>query len=218
MAWTSLSFSFGAILTSAQMNQLQANFSAVAAGDSGAPAITEAALDTPLGPWVKLATLDASTGTTVETATSLFSGYTEILAFGAVTHGSGTSRDLYARYKSGASAISSANYEVAAVEISGTLVGGSVTGSTFFDFSDGTVGQVTAGNFAPILMHIMNLTGDYGARLANYKYGANKTTAITTYANGIAALQTTDVVDGIQFYWSGSVAFNGGQIEIWGHK
>lgn len=44
MAWTSLTFSFGAILTSAQMNQLQANFSAIADGDAGAPQIKGAGL------------------------------------------------------------------------------------------------------------------------------------------------------------------------------
>lgn len=40
MAWTNLSFSFEQVLTSSEMNQLQANFAAMAAGDSGAPAIT----------------------------------------------------------------------------------------------------------------------------------------------------------------------------------
>ena len=44
MAWTSLTFSFGAILTSTQMNQLQANFSAIANGDAGAPRIKGAGL------------------------------------------------------------------------------------------------------------------------------------------------------------------------------
>ncbi len=44
MTWTSLSFSFGAVLTSSQMNQLQANFAAMAAGDSGAPEIEEPAM------------------------------------------------------------------------------------------------------------------------------------------------------------------------------
>jgi len=44
MAWTSLTFSFGAVLTSTQMNQLQANFSAVANGDAGAPRVKGAGL------------------------------------------------------------------------------------------------------------------------------------------------------------------------------
>jgi len=44
MAWTNLTFSFGAILTSAQMTQLDDNLDALAAGDAGAPSIVEAAL------------------------------------------------------------------------------------------------------------------------------------------------------------------------------
>lgn len=44
MAWTNLSFSYGATLTSPQMNQLQANFAALAAGSAGAPEIQTAAL------------------------------------------------------------------------------------------------------------------------------------------------------------------------------
>lgn len=43
MAWTTLSFSYGATLTSTQMNQLYANFAAMAAGDSGSPTITATA-------------------------------------------------------------------------------------------------------------------------------------------------------------------------------
>lgn len=45
MAWTSLVFSVGQILTAAQMNNLQANFTALAQGLSGAPLIQDAALD-----------------------------------------------------------------------------------------------------------------------------------------------------------------------------
>lgn len=42
MAWTDLNFSVGQVLTAAQMNQLQANFTAVAQGQSGAPTIYHA--------------------------------------------------------------------------------------------------------------------------------------------------------------------------------
>lgn len=41
MAWTSLSFSVGQVLTAAQMNNLQANFAALAANDTGSPNITK---------------------------------------------------------------------------------------------------------------------------------------------------------------------------------
>lgn len=37
MAWTELTFSFGSTLDAAKMNQLQANFTAITAGDAGAP-------------------------------------------------------------------------------------------------------------------------------------------------------------------------------------
>lgn len=46
MAWTALTFSVGQILTAAQMNNLQSNFTALANGDAGAPLIQDAALDT----------------------------------------------------------------------------------------------------------------------------------------------------------------------------
>lgn len=44
MAWTSLTFSFGSLLTSSKMTQLYDNLTALANGDSGAPAIQEAAM------------------------------------------------------------------------------------------------------------------------------------------------------------------------------
>jgi len=44
MAWTDLEFDFGSILTSSNMTNLQANFQAMADGDSGAPEITKDAL------------------------------------------------------------------------------------------------------------------------------------------------------------------------------
>lgn len=43
MAWTDLTFSFGAVLTSTQMTQLDDNFDALAAGSSGAPKISNTA-------------------------------------------------------------------------------------------------------------------------------------------------------------------------------
>lgn len=46
MAWTTLNFSVGQILTAAQMQNLDDNFEALAAGDSGAPNIVQAALST----------------------------------------------------------------------------------------------------------------------------------------------------------------------------
>lgn len=66
MAWTDLTFSFGAILTSAQMTQLDANFDALAAGGGGAPAIQYAALATDIGPWHTIDTQTASASATVE--------------------------------------------------------------------------------------------------------------------------------------------------------
>ena len=44
MAWTDLTFDFGSILTSSKMTNLQANFQAMADGDSGAPIISQASL------------------------------------------------------------------------------------------------------------------------------------------------------------------------------
>lgn len=43
MAWTNLTFSFGSVLTSTKMTQLDANLDALAAGNSGSPKIQEAA-------------------------------------------------------------------------------------------------------------------------------------------------------------------------------
>lgn len=45
MAWTSLTFAFGSLLTSAKMTQLYDNITALANGDSGAPEIIQAALE-----------------------------------------------------------------------------------------------------------------------------------------------------------------------------
>lgn len=42
MAWTSLTFAFGSLLTSTKMTQMQDNFEAVAQGLSGAPALVVA--------------------------------------------------------------------------------------------------------------------------------------------------------------------------------
>lgn len=44
MAWTTLSFAFGSVLTSTKMTQLQDNFTALATGLSGAPTISRPAL------------------------------------------------------------------------------------------------------------------------------------------------------------------------------
>jgi len=49
MAWKDLVFSFKEILTSAKMNDLDANFDALAAGDTGAPRIQTAALEQTAG-------------------------------------------------------------------------------------------------------------------------------------------------------------------------
>lgn len=40
MAWTTLSFSYGQVLTSAEMQQMQDNFTALASGSTGAPSLT----------------------------------------------------------------------------------------------------------------------------------------------------------------------------------
>ena len=44
MTWTTLTFAYGSTLTSTKMSQLQANFAAMAAGDSGAPTIDTAGI------------------------------------------------------------------------------------------------------------------------------------------------------------------------------
>lgn len=44
MAWTNLTFNFGAVLTSTQMTQLYDNFAAMAAGSGGAPSIVYGAM------------------------------------------------------------------------------------------------------------------------------------------------------------------------------
>ncbi len=46
MAWTDLSFPFGSVLSSSQMTNLDANFDALAAGDTGAPTIQTSAYAT----------------------------------------------------------------------------------------------------------------------------------------------------------------------------
>lgn len=68
MTWTSLTFSVGAVLTAAQMNNLQNNFAAVANGDSGAPNIQTAGLANASVVRAKISTNTASTSGT------LFSG------------------------------------------------------------------------------------------------------------------------------------------------
>ena len=57
MAWTSLTFAYGSVLTSAKMTQMYDNFAAMAAGAAGAPSITRAALDSS-------STIGDATGTT----------------------------------------------------------------------------------------------------------------------------------------------------------
>jgi len=49
MTWTGQSFTVGQVLTAAQMNNLQADITALANGDSGAPEIIRAALKTNTG-------------------------------------------------------------------------------------------------------------------------------------------------------------------------
>ena len=44
MTWTGQTFTIGQILTAAQMNNLQADISALANGDAGAPSISQAAI------------------------------------------------------------------------------------------------------------------------------------------------------------------------------
>jgi hypothetical protein len=44
-AWTNVSFASGSILTSTKMDQVQANFTALAEGASGAPTVLAAALN-----------------------------------------------------------------------------------------------------------------------------------------------------------------------------
>lgn len=67
MTWTNLTFSFGAVLTSSQMANLDNNFEALAAGDVGAPSILNAALGTSCVTQNKLSTSTASGSTTTST-------------------------------------------------------------------------------------------------------------------------------------------------------
>lgn len=60
MTWTNLTFSFGAVLTSAQMTNLDNNFEAMAAGDAGAPSIVNAALGAACVTQSKISTATAS--------------------------------------------------------------------------------------------------------------------------------------------------------------
>jgi hypothetical protein len=67
MAWTSVTFSYGSVLTSTKMTQVQDNFTAVAQGLSGAPSILTAAIGTAAVTGAKLATT-LTGGTTAMTA------------------------------------------------------------------------------------------------------------------------------------------------------
>lgn len=91
MAWTGQTFSVGQILTAAQMNNLQADITALANGDSGAPSIQSAALDTGTDEdsWVLDRTAGASAGGvgTYMVAT-LGAADTGATAFGATKAGS----------------------------------------------------------------------------------------------------------------------------------
>ena len=54
MAWTTLGFAFGSLLTSTKMGQLYDNLTAVAKGDSGAPSIiSNAIIDAAVGDFVE---------------------------------------------------------------------------------------------------------------------------------------------------------------------
>lgn len=74
MAWTNLSFAYGSALTSTKMTQLQANFAAMAAGDSGSPTIVNA-------------TNLTGSGTVSNTATggALLTSVGRLVAFTAIT-------------------------------------------------------------------------------------------------------------------------------------
>ena len=65
MTWTNLTFPFASLLTSTQMTQLDANFEALAAGDSGAPSIAEAAMGSASVNRAAHKTSTASVGTSV---------------------------------------------------------------------------------------------------------------------------------------------------------
>ena len=68
MAWTSLTFSFGSLLTSTKMTQLQDNFAAMAAGDSGAPTVDTAGITALAVTTAKIAALNV-TGATIAAST-----------------------------------------------------------------------------------------------------------------------------------------------------
>ena len=70
MAWTNLTFSFGQVLTSTQMTQLDDNFEALAAGDSGAPGLETAAYDAASVTLAKLANDTKCKGAIASTTSS----------------------------------------------------------------------------------------------------------------------------------------------------
>lgn len=78
MAWTDLSgaFGFGTKLTSAQMQQLRDNITAVANGDSGAPRIVNAAVDTGTIEYDKL---EYNAGNVQQQGAGTASSYYEVL-------------------------------------------------------------------------------------------------------------------------------------------
>lgn len=81
MAWTNLSFAYGSVLTSAQMNNLFADLTALANGDTGAPPIQGAALDTNAK-----AVVHSETDNTLQNLTASYATYiSEVLT---VTNGS----------------------------------------------------------------------------------------------------------------------------------
>lgn len=79
MAWTSLTFAYGSLLTSSKMTQLYDNITALANGDSGAPDITNAAMGSGS---IKQAQLNTSTGE-VSTTTINAGGITLVLPGGS---------------------------------------------------------------------------------------------------------------------------------------
>lgn len=71
MTWTNLNFSMGQILTSAEMNSFQNNFAAMMAANTGAPAITVAALSDNSVYGSKIASAVASTAGNFSTEITL---------------------------------------------------------------------------------------------------------------------------------------------------
>lgn len=90
MAWTDLTFAFESVLTATKMTQLQANFAAMANGDSGSPIIQPAALDANALRFFSGTAVATTSGTSID-FTGLPTGLRQIIVLLAGVSTNGTS-------------------------------------------------------------------------------------------------------------------------------